>query len=107
MITGDNALTACHIAHEVEIVSRPVLIGDVWADGKFSWHSIEDAIQIPINLSLSKFDDRLDEYDLCLTGAGLSVVIDQPCFSALLPRIWVYARVSPIQKVFMYCLIQI
>ena len=33
MITGDNALTACHIAEKVGIVHRKVLIADVWDDG--------------------------------------------------------------------------
>ena len=29
MITGDNALTACHVAKEVEISKREILIGDL------------------------------------------------------------------------------
>ncbi|ORY38145.1 hypothetical protein BCR33DRAFT_754574 [Rhizoclosmatium globosum] len=65
MITGDNALTACHVAKEVGIVSKPVLILDIK-------------------------DPRLAKFELCVTGRAL--------FAALLPRIWVYARVSPSQK---------
>lgn len=100
MITGDNALTACHIAHEVGIVDRPVLIGDVWHDTKtFSWRTVDDLVRFDdYSTSATTLDDRLDEYDLCLSGDGLAHVVDTLSFKALLPRVWVYARVSPSQK---------
>ncbi|TPX56048.1 hypothetical protein PhCBS80983_g04821 [Powellomyces hirtus] len=98
MITGDNALTACHVAQEVDIVSRQVLIADVWEDEKLAWKSVDETIAIEPKLEQKAFDMRLDEYDLCCTGKGLSAIMGTPAFAALLPRIWVYARVSPGQK---------
>ncbi|KAJ3008938.1 hypothetical protein HKX48_008260 [Thoreauomyces humboldtii] len=98
MITGDNALTACHVAHQVEIVTHPVLIADVWENGKLSWRSVDETVQIEPKLQVAKFDSKLEDYDLCCTGKGLDALIGTPAFAALLPRIWVYARVSPGQK---------
>ncbi|TPX66718.1 hypothetical protein SpCBS45565_g04261 [Spizellomyces sp. 'palustris'] len=98
MITGDNALTACHVAKEVEIVKRPVLIADTWEDGKLAWRSIDETVSIEPRLDQTEFDTRLEEYDLCCTGQGLVQIAGTPAFAALLPRVWVYARVSPGQK---------
>ncbi|KAL2919953.1 putative cation-transporting ATPase 1 [Polyrhizophydium stewartii] len=98
MITGDSALTAAHIAREVEIVRRDVLIADVWEDGELAWQTVDEKTKIKADLASAELDERLKRYDLCCTGAGLDQLIRVANFAALLPRIWVYARVSPSQK---------
>ena len=98
MITGDNALTACHIAKEVEIVKRDVLIGDIWDNSEFSWQSVDEKFKLKTDLRSKYVDKRLASYDLCCTGPGLDAIAKTPCFDALLSRLWVYARVSPAQK---------
>lgn len=49
-------------------------------------------------LSAVSLHKQLRDYDLSCTGRGLSVLVGEPCFKELLPRILVYARVSPGQK---------
>ncbi|KAI8818388.1 uncharacterized protein EV422DRAFT_538413 [Fimicolochytrium jonesii] len=98
MITGDNALTACHVAHQVEIVKNEVLIADVWENGKLAWRSIDEKTELEPRLEQTAFDSRLEEYDLCCTGKALEQLLGSPAFASLLPRLWVYARVSPGQK---------
>ncbi|KAI9339089.1 hypothetical protein BDR26DRAFT_862609 [Obelidium mucronatum] len=93
MITGDNALTACHVAKEVGIVSKPVLIL-----GQLSWQSVDEDINYDIDVEKKEKDPRLAKFELCATGRGLAEVFHKPCFAALLPRLWIYARVSPTQK---------
>ncbi|TPX49333.1 hypothetical protein SeMB42_g02634 [Synchytrium endobioticum] len=100
MITGDNALTACHVANQVAITTREVLIADVREPSGFTWRSVDESIDITIDTSLSVQDPQLQKYDLCITGKGLMELQDTPAFNALLPRLWVYARVSPSQKEF-------
>jgi cation-transporting ATPase 13A1 len=97
MITGDNALTACHIAGEVEIVKRPCLIADVWA-GKLEWRSIDEKNVFPIRLDADKVPAELKKYDLCCTGAALDQFEASNLYKVLLPLLWIYARVSPSQK---------
>ncbi len=43
---------------------------------------------------------RLAKFHLCVTGRALSILAGTPCFRKLLPKLWVYARVSPSQKEF-------
>lgn len=97
MITGDNALTACHVAKQVEIVKRPVLILDKF-DGKLQWQNIDETLSINMDPESETIDPRIYEHDLCITGKALSEIQDKKCYEILLPRIWVYSRVSPNDK---------
>ncbi|CAG8588623.1 7712_t:CDS:10, partial [Funneliformis caledonium] len=104
MITGDNPLTACHVAREVKIIERDVLILDIQEDAKspdeLVWKSVDEKIMIPVNpiepIERSVFRD----YDICVTGAALSQYENKPSVRELLRNTWVYARVSPGQKEF-------
>ncbi|KAJ3101770.1 hypothetical protein HDU97_001054 [Phlyctochytrium planicorne] len=98
MITGDNALTACHVAKEVEIVTREVLIGEERGEEGFIWRSVEEKVSIKQDLESAPLNPKLKGLDLCVTGKGLIAIYNRPCFAALLPKIKVYARVSPSQK---------
>ena len=97
MITGDNALTACHIAKQVEILKGEALILDTW-DGNLEWRTIDENIKISIDLDSMTLKPELRSYELAITGNALSSLISKPMFKKLLPLLWVYARVSPSQK---------
>ncbi|KAF3767022.1 hypothetical protein M406DRAFT_328132 [Cryphonectria parasitica EP155] len=102
MITGDNPLTAVHVAREVEIVDRDVLILDAPEQNvngdKLIWHSVDGHTNIQVDPSQPISSDILTRYDLCVTGYALSKFKDQIGWKQLLRYTWVYARVSPKQK---------
>jgi manganese-transporting P-type ATPase len=106
MITGDNPLTAVHVAREVEIVERDVLILDVPEKStslqSLRWQSVDEKTVIPYTAG-DIIDKKLfAEYDICLTGPALSKFDPESHKSIifdLLSHTWVYARVSPAQKV--------
>lgn len=127
MITGDNPLTACHISRELWIIRRPAIILDVPEDSKgtfdlltgsffidLSNNAVEKVIWKTVDDSLTFItpDDWLDKdhvndemqrlfsrYDLCITGKALEKFYNSPFYTQiLLPRIFVYARASPVQK---------
>ncbi|KAJ9129987.1 Cation-transporting ATPase [Coniochaeta hoffmannii] len=102
MITGDNPLTAVHVAREVEIVDRDVLILDApeHDDGSLSlvWHSVDGKISIEVDPSKPIPSDIIKNNDLCVTGYALAKFKDQVGWKQILRHTWVYARVSPKQK---------
>ncbi|KAK2624516.1 hypothetical protein QTJ16_006466 [Diplocarpon rosae] len=102
MITGDNPLTACHVAHEVEIVDRDVLILDAperdESGEKLVWRSIDDLIEIPVDPTKPLDPKIIANNDLCVTGYALAKFKDQVALSSIYRYTWVYARVSPKQK---------
>ena len=102
MITGDNPLTAVHVARQVEIIDREVLILDAPehddSGEKLVWRSVDDKINIRVNPSEPLDEKIVRENDLCITGYALSKYKDQAALPQILRHAWVYARVSPKQK---------
>jgi cation-transporting ATPase 13A1 len=103
MITGDNPLTAVHVAREVEIVDRDVLVLDAPehndSGDKLVWKSVDDKISISVDPSAPLDPEILKTKDLCVTGYALAKYKDNEAgFRAILRHAWVYARVSPKQK---------
>ncbi|KAI4160686.1 MAG: hypothetical protein LQ342_005525 [Letrouitia transgressa] len=102
MITGDNPLTAVHVARQVEIVDREVLILDAPehdnSGEKLVWRSVDDSINIPVNPKEPLDTNILRDRDLCVTGYALAKYKSEVAFPQLLQHTWVYARVSPKQK---------
>lgn len=107
MITGDNPLTACHVAKEVAITEKEVLILDapedhhaVGQEHNLVWRNVEETKVYPFK-SADSFDFELfEKHDICLTGYALGHLSEHPQIRDLLKRTWVYARVSPAQKEF-------
>ncbi|KAG0290756.1 hypothetical protein BGZ96_005796 [Linnemannia gamsii] len=102
MITGDNPLTACHVARQVDIVNRDVLIMDVREDGAgpedLVWKSVDESKIIALDPT-KPFDAAIfHDYDICVTGPAMAQYENKPTFPELVRHTWVYARVSPGQK---------
>jgi cation-transporting ATPase 13A1 len=74
MITGDNPLTAVHVARKVEIVDRDVLILDAPENDdsgeKLVWRSVDDKVNIPVDPTKDLDPEILANKDLCVTGYG-------------------------------------
>ena len=102
MITGDNALTAVHVARQVEIVDREVLILDAPehdnSGEKLVWKTVDEKVNIPVDPRKPLDPKILRKNDLCITGYALSKYKDTETLKQLLRHTWVYARVSPKQK---------
>ncbi|KAI9805122.1 MAG: hypothetical protein M1825_000956 [Sarcosagium campestre] len=102
MITGDNPLTAAHVARQVEIVDREVLILDAPENDdsgeNLVWRSIDDKYSKPVDPTQPLDPEVLQHKDICITGYALAKFKDQAALPDLLRHTWVYARVSPKQK---------
>lgn len=102
MITGDNPLTAVHVARQVEIVDRETLILDAPENDESGenlvWKSVDDKVNIPVDPTKPIDADIIKNKDLCVTGYALAKYVGQTGFKQILRYAWVYARVSPKQK---------
>uniref|UniRef100_A0A7N8XH73 ATPase 13A1 n=1 Tax=Mastacembelus armatus TaxID=205130 RepID=A0A7N8XH73_9TELE len=102
MITGDNPLTACHVARELHFIQKEhtlILQPNLDQDNGWHWESIDGSVHIP--LPPPSIPSLVHQFDLCVTGEGLARLSCEPrLLHTLLPHIRVFARVSPKQKEF-------
>jgi cation-transporting ATPase 13A1 len=110
MITGDNPLTACHVAKELRFTNHKTTLiltgrsnGGPGTDPSWVWESPDEKVSHPAELMRSGvWSEILSKHDLCLTGSGLlflkSALPEQ--LLKLLPHIKVFARFDPKQKEF-------
>ncbi|KAH6904318.1 cation-transporting ATPase [Coprinopsis sp. MPI-PUGE-AT-0042] len=99
----NNPLTAIHVARDVEIVDRDVLILDMAEEPKHDrdlvWRTVDESKIIPVDPTQLLDTSLFKDYDICVTGPALKHFEHQTeALNAIVSHAWVYARVSPIQK---------
>ncbi|XP_021282749.1 probable manganese-transporting ATPase PDR2 [Herrania umbratica] len=97
MITGDQALTACHVAGQVHIVSKPVLIlGPVKNGEEYNWVSPDEMERI--RYSEKEVEALSETHDLCIGGDCIEMLQQTSAVLRVIPFVKVFARVAPEQK---------
>lgn len=96
MITGDNPLTACHVAKELKFTTKTALIL-IQSKDTFIWQSIDQKEVLPLEYD---YKILVKNYDLCVTGDGLGYLKENynTFLNLILPHITVFARFDPKQK---------
>lgn len=103
MITGDNPLTACHVARELRFTRKPILVLTNVDEKTWQWQGIVSGVSIPLSGPNSQpVKEIIKEYDFCITGNGLLYLgeMDTEYLNKVLPYVTVFARFAPKQKEF-------
>lgn len=97
MITGDNPLTACHVAKELKFSHKNSTLILTQLEDKWIWESVDQHHKFEISENYNKL---LIKFDLCITGDGLNYLNmnDHGLLLKILPHINVFARFAPKQK---------
>ena len=70
MITGDNPLTACHVAKELKFLRKTDVLVLTEMNSKISqweWQSVDESISMPLDAQ-RPVAKLIEQYDLCITG---------------------------------------
>lgn len=97
MITGDQALTACHVASQVNIVSKPALIlGPARNGDGYEWISPDETEMF--QYSEKEVEALSETRDLCIGGDCFEMLQQTSAVLQVIPYVKVFARVAPEQK---------
>ncbi|KAG5019504.1 hypothetical protein JHK87_015359 [Glycine soja] len=97
MITGDQALTACHVASQVHIISKPTLILGPAQNGEgYNWMSPDETENI--RYSEKEVESLSETHDLCIGGDCIEMLQQTSAHLRVIPYVKVFARVAPEQK---------
>eukprot|EP00262_Sarcandra_glabra_P012435 TRINITY_DN3203_c0_g1_i1.p1 TRINITY_DN3203_c0_g1~~TRINITY_DN3203_c0_g1_i1.p1 ORF type:complete len:567 (+),score=93.07 TRINITY_DN3203_c0_g1_i1:61-1701(+) len=97
MITGDQALTACHVASQVHIISMPALIlAPARSGGGFEWISPDETVTA--TYCENEVENLSDSHDLCIGGDCFEMLQQTAAVFKVIPYVKVFARVAPDQK---------
>ena len=97
MITGDNILTACHVASELKFIRKESALLLVKENSNWLLKTVDDKVSHALN----EYDFKRNKKDnLCFTGEGFEHLYrsDMNLLKQIVSRIKVFARVSPKQK---------
>lgn len=68
MITGDNPLTACHVARELRFTQKnTTLVLTEFSKDEWGWESIDQSEQQDL-IPPKGYKELVTKYDLCVTG---------------------------------------
>lgn len=98
MITGDNPLTACHVAKVLKFAKKESTLIMTFVSNDWLWQSVDQDSEHPlIPADLKRFTS---DHVLCITGPGLTHLhnIHPKFYYRILPHIRIFARVNPKQK---------
>ena len=115
MITGDNPLTACHVASQLKLIDKKNALVLSLEESGWCWKSVaSDTDQpLPIGYALeqrkypkqskaNRHDPRVKSFYkyLCLTGDGFDYLYkeERALLRQIIAEVKVFARVSPKQK---------
>uniref|UniRef100_A0A1I8ELJ2 Cation-transporting ATPase n=3 Tax=Wuchereria bancrofti TaxID=6293 RepID=A0A1I8ELJ2_WUCBA len=105
MITGDNPLTACHIAKVLRFTkkSTPILILDEphGRDNKWLWKSVNGDNEFNLLPSPSvELMTFIHEHELCITGQAFMYLLNKHTqfLRRIISYIKIFARMAPKQK---------
>ncbi|KAM3726125.1 putative manganese-transporting ATPase catp-8 [Dirofilaria immitis] len=104
MITGDNPLTACHVAKVLRFTrkSTPILILDQpEGNNKWVWKSVNDDCEFSLLPNLCvEVVPFINEHEFCITGEAFMYLLNEHIrfLRYIIPHIKVFARMAPKQK---------
>ncbi|KAL6493079.1 putative manganese-transporting ATPase pdr2 [Orobanche gracilis] len=99
MITGDQALTACHVASQVNIISKPALIlVHAKADNNDGYEWVSPDETNIISYRENEVEALTEAHDLCIGGDCMEMLQQSSSTLKVIPYVKVFARVAPEQK---------